>query len=207
MTTMEKTSKSTRQQTDPLAARRQRRDRVSVALGKANMIFDYAGQRAQDSIAAALENPHFPAAAREWAHHVQQVLADQNFGVTVFTPTVPVDLIANTECSAIWNWAGKRERAAGIRTNMVRKLALAQNALNIGSVRHPEAACPPNPDAVVPPQDDDAADLMLEESHDENQAFSPDDDFRCGLTTVGHHSPKWPCRNLLGPDGVCQDHP
>jgi hypothetical protein len=209
-TTMEKPRSSTKQhkqQADPLATRRQRRDRVSDALNKAHLTYDYAGQRTQDSINDALKDPAFPGAALPWVRNIQHVVNDPNFGTSVWTPTVPVDLASNSHCSTIFNWAGKRERASGIRTNLTRKLVLAENALAAGAAQNPQAPNPSAPAAVAAPADDDAADKMLEESHEEYQAFGPGNDFRCGVKTVGHHSPKNPCRNLLGADGVCQDHP
>lgn len=209
-TTMEKTRSSTRQQPptpDPLAMRRERRDRVSDALGKANQTFDYAGQRVTDSINAALQDPKFPKAARPWVANVQRAVADPNFGITVFTPVRPPDLSLENHCSTIFNWAGKRERAGGIRPTLARKLVLAEAALKNGATQYPDAPSSPAPAAIDPPANDDEADKMLEQSHDENQAFGPDNEFRCGATTVGHHTPKWPCRNILGEDGVCQDHP
>jgi hypothetical protein len=200
---------------DPLEARRRRRDRLRRAADQAEHAYVYAGTSARDAITRlrAYQAAHpdtLPELFTDWVRHVEDLLDEPNLGhgsfITVM-PWVDPESAAARYGQTIWNWAGKRQEAATIRPNLAGKLARAQAMLDEAAAELPEPPDDVLPDGLEAPATDEEADTMLDDAHDAWQAFGSNDEFRCGEPTVGHGHVGRPCRNVLGEDGVCQDHP
>ncbi|MGE0040635.1 MAG: hypothetical protein AB7H88_11900 [Vicinamibacterales bacterium] len=200
---------------DPLEVCRRRRDRLRLAAARAAHAYDYAGASARGGIARlkAYEATHpdsVPEVFTRWVAHVEATIDEPNLGLGTFItamPWVDPESAAARYGSTIWNWAGRRQEAATMRPNLERKLARAQDMLDAAAAALP--APPPDEWPADPeaPVTDEEADAMLDGAHEAWQAFGTDDEFRCGEPTVGHGHVGRPCRNVLGEDGACQDHP
>ena len=203
-----------RQVADPVATLRRRRDRVRKAAAESTAAFNYAGGSARqamaDARAFAEANPAaMPADIVDWVNRVNDAIDDPNFGWGVYVPETPsvASAAAQNKLDTIASWAAKRQTAAVIRPILREKLRLAQHALEAGLAQNPTAPgdTPPTPEPL--PQDDADAETVLNHAHTEWLIFGSGNEFRCGEPTVGHGHVGRPCENVLGPDGICQDHP
>lgn len=200
---------------DPLEVRRRRRDRLRQAAERAAHAYAYAGTSARDAIGRlrAYEADHpdtVPEIFTQWVEHVETTLDEPNLGLGTFITAMPYvdpESAAARYGHTIWSWAGRRQEAATMRPNLERKLARAQAILDGATAALPEPPPDTAPEELDPPVTDEEADVMLDDAHDAWQAFGSDDELRCGEPTVGHGHVGRPCQNVLGEDGVCQDHP
>jgi hypothetical protein len=194
---------------DRTANRRERRNRLRRAVREAERTLAYSREKTQGLVAAALADPAFPAAARDWATATAAAAADPNVGLTVNPPAFPstftaADIIA---CSTIADWAERCRMTGLVGPHLVAKLALAQGQLDIAIAANPEAP-PDTPadDGEVEEETEGALVTMANHAEKEWRAFGSDARLRCGLPKVGHGVVGEPCQNVLGPDGLCQDH-